>query len=154
MNFYVVATPHSRTPLSKGGPTTINREGNAGHVASGGRAEELDQLADFFGLGEPEAGLLLREELLGGLLEGNFLLRGLVLDLLLHQRGEDPARADSVAGDRPLGVLEGDHLGEAEDAVLGGHIGGLLVRGNEAVNGGDIDNAAEAVPLHDGDGVL
>ena len=47
----------------------------------------------------------------------------MVLDLPLDERRPDIAGADGIAGDAGFGALEGDDLGQADDAVLGRDIG-------------------------------
>ena len=69
-------------------------------------------------------------------------------DLRLDQRGQHVAGADGVAGDRLLGGLERDHLGEADDAVLGRDVGRLEGRGGQAVRRGDVDDPAPALRAH------
>ena len=76
---------------------------------------------------------------------GDAVRLGLALDLRLDQRRVDVAGADRVAGDAVLGRLQRRDLGEADDAVLGRHIGRLERRGDQAVRRGDIDDAAPLV---------
>ena len=73
---------------------------------------------------------------------------GLVGDLPLDQGGTDVAGADGVAGDAATGRLQGDHLGEALEAVLGRHVGRLVRRRAVAVHRGDVHEPAEATLVH------
>ena len=75
---------------------------------------------------------------------GDVVRLRLIVDLLLDQRRPDIAGADRVGGDAVLGAFQRDHLGEADHAVLGGDIGRLERRGDQAVRRGDVDDAAVA----------
>ena len=50
----------------------------------------------------------------------------------------------------PVGGLDRHHLGQADKAVLGRDIGGLLAAGDQAVRRGDVDDAAPFALLHAG----
>ena len=76
---------------------------------------------------------------------------GLVGDLSLDEGGADVAGADGVAGDALAGALEGDHLGEPLEAVLGADVGGLVRRGAVPVDGGDVHDPAPAGGVHAGE---
>ena len=78
---------------------------------------------------------------------------GCVGDLLFDQRRQHIAGADRVGGDAVFGDLKRDGLRQAHDAVFCRHIGRLEGRGDEAVRGGDIDDAAPALALHMRNGV-
>ena len=71
-----------------------------------------------------------------------------VADLLFHQRRPHPAGADRIAGHAAAGGLEADHLGQADQPVLGRDIGGLVRRSDEAVRGGDVDDPSPALLFH------
>ncbi len=85
------------------------------------------------------------------LLARNAVALGLAVDLLLDKRGQDIARADGVAGDAGFGAFQRSHLGEADHAMLGGDIGRLEGRGDQAVRRGGVNDPAPAARLHAGD---
>ncbi|MNZ77545.1 hypothetical protein D3C78_960910 [compost metagenome] len=75
-------------------------------------------------------------------------LGGAFVDLLLHQRGQHPARADGVAGDIASRCFQPYHLGQADHAVLGCHIGGFAGRTDQPVHRGDIDDTPPVALTH------
>ena len=131
-----------------GRPAAVHVPGDTAHIVGGGRAEEHRQLAQFFRGGELQRRLFLPQQLPGGLFVGDALGGRLGVHLFLHQRGQHPAGADGIAGHAAGGVLQGRDLGEADDAVLGRHIGRLLGRAHQAVHRGHIDDAAPVGLLH------
>ena len=68
--------------------------------------------------------------------------------LAFQQRRPRKARADGVAGDAEGADLHCRPLGQADDPMLGGDIGDLEGRGDEAVGRGKIDNPPPAARLH------
>ncbi len=82
--------------------------------------------------------------------------RGAGRHLRLDQRRLRPARADAVDGDAAgsavatVGVFERRHLAQPDQAELRGDVGRLGHRGDEAVDGGDVDDAAVAALGHAG----
>ncbi|MNC32070.1 hypothetical protein D3C75_804120 [compost metagenome] len=75
-------------------------------------------------------------------------LGGAFVDLLLHQRGQHPARADGVAGDIASRCFQPHHLGQADHAVLGRHIGGFADGADQPVHRGDIDDSPPVTLTH------
>ncbi len=75
---------------------------------------------------------------------------GLVGDLALDQGGAHIGGADAVGGDPAGAALQREHLGQALQAVLGGHIGALVGGGAQAVDRGDVDDPAPAPLVHAG----
>jgi hypothetical protein len=116
--------------------------------------EEAHQFADVLGGAEGARWLLLLHESAGGLLDGDVVALGDDFNLPLDEGREDEAGTDGVDSHALLGVLERDGLGEADDAVLGRHVGGLVDGGDQSVDGGDVDDSAPASLLHEGEGVL
>src|SRR5690348_10499748 len=80
-------------------PAAVHRDMRAGDRLRGVAAEEDGERAEVLGGGEFEHRLLFLEHILARDLLGDALLRRLVVDLLLNQRGENPARADRIACD-------------------------------------------------------
>ena len=72
--------------------------------------------------------------------------------LFLHQRCQDPAGANRVAGHACGGVFKGCDLGQAHHAVLGRHISGFFGRTHQAVDGCHVDDTAPVGGLHGGQG--
>ena len=72
----------------------------------------------------------------------------LVADLLLHQWRSHVGRVDAVARDPVLGPLEGDHLAQPLEAVLGTDVGGLERAGPQPVHARDVHHAAPARRVH------
>ncbi len=107
-------------------PAAVHVPRHAAHVVGGRGAEEHGQLAQFLGRGELQRGLLLAQQQLLGFLVAPAVGLGLGVHLLLHQRRQHPARADRVAGHAGGGRLQRRDLGQADDAVLGRDVGGLL----------------------------
>ena len=67
------------------------------------------------------------------------------IDLLLHQRRQHPAGANGVAGHARRRVFQRRHLGQPNDAVLGGDISGFFGRADQAVRRRDVDDPAPAL---------
>jgi hypothetical protein len=64
-------------------------------------------------------------------------LDALRVDLLLRERRAHEPGTDRRREDAEVGALEREHLDEADEAVLRGHIRGLVRRGDEPVSGSD-----------------
>ncbi|MNL32550.1 hypothetical protein D3C87_1544100 [compost metagenome] len=75
----------------------------------------------------------------------------LIGNLPFDQRRQHEAGADRVDGDVFLRKLQRRRLGQAHDAMLGGHISRLERGGDEAVGGGDVDDPALACGFHQRD---
>src|SRR5579883_978302 len=75
---------------------------------------------------------------------------GLVSYLLLHEWCAYIRGADGVAGDSVFGSLQGGDAGQAEQAVFSGDVGGFVGGGAHGVDGGDVHDAAPALPVHVG----
>lgn len=108
------------------GPASIDGVAGSGHLPGVFRAEESGEGSDVFGGPKFAAGLLLGDQGIGSLVPGNALVCGNDVDLFLDKGGEDPPWADGVDCDPVFGVLEGGGFGEADDAVLGSHVGGFV----------------------------
>ena len=107
------------------GPAAVDGQGGAGDRGGGVRAEEGGKGADLLGLDELLGRLRREHHLVDHLVLGDAArLRG-IRDLLLDQGRQDVAGADGVCRDAVLRTFEGQDLGEAEHAVLGGHVSGL-----------------------------
>src|SRR5260221_854679 len=81
------------------GPAAIHRDGSAGDRRGGVAAQVHGEGAEMLGGGELQHRLLLLEQVFLRPIDRNSLLLRVVLDLLLHQRRQHPARTDRVAGD-------------------------------------------------------
>src|SRR5690606_11470767 len=86
-------------------PAPVHRPGHAAHLRGCRRTQEHRQLAELLGRDELLRRLLLREQRDLRLLARLAGLRGTRVDLLLHEWGQDPARADCVAGDAGARIL-------------------------------------------------
>src|SRR5690606_6176283 len=129
-------------------PAPVDGERGAADLVRGRAAEVDGHGPDLLGGDELERGLLLGKQLDPGLLLADTVPLGAGVDLLLHEARQHPARADRVAGHARAGRLEGDDLRQADDAVLGRDIGGLLDGGDLAVRRRDVDDAAPVRALH------
>src|SRR5215213_7481925 len=69
-------------------------------------------------------------------------------DHVLDHRGLDGSRADRVDADAAGRVLEGSALGEADDAVFGGVVGGAAREPDQAAERGAVDDGAAALRAH------
>ncbi len=74
--------------------------------------------------------------------------RGLLGDLLFDQRRAHEARAHDVGRDVELRAFLGQHLGEADQAVLGGDIGCLELGSFLGVHRAHVDDAAVLGGVH------
>src|SRR4051812_34707231 len=81
------------------GPGSVDRQRGAADVDGRIGAQENGERTDLLRRGELLRGLLLREQVDLGLLDGDMLLRRPRVDLLLHERRQHPARTDRVARD-------------------------------------------------------
>ena len=81
--------------------------------------------------GVPAEGVLAREEQLG-----------LLVEVRVDERRDDEAGADRVDPDAACSVLERGVLGQADDRVLGRHVGGGAGEADRAEDGGDVDDRA------------
>ena len=75
---------------------------------------------------------------------GHAVALGLVGELALHERRAHEARAHRGGEDAVLGALECERAHEAEHAVLGRHVAGLVRRGGQRVGRRDRDVAPVA----------
>lgn len=113
------------------GPAAVDRERRAGGHPGLRPGQPQHQLRDFGRLDQPLDRTLGQDDRFEHLVLGDAVHPRLVRDLPLYQRRADVARADAVAGHPVRGPLQGDHLGQPLQAVLGGDIG-RLVRGTRA----------------------
>src|SRR5215211_5010376 len=113
------------------GPAAVDWQRRPGDRSRGFAREEDRQRADLLDGREALVRLLREKHVADHLLAGDPMRLRLAFDLRLDERRPDVARADGIAGDVLLGGLERRHLGEADDAVLCRHIGGLERRGDE-----------------------
>src|SRR5829696_2367506 len=127
------------------GPAAVDRQRRPDDQSRGFAPEEDLQLADLLDGGEALMRLLGEEHVADHLFARDPMRLRLVFDLRLDEGRPDVARADRIAGDVLLGRLERRHLGEADDAVLRRHVGGLEGRGDEPMRRGDVDDAPHPV---------
>src|SRR4029079_5490379 len=78
-------------------PAAVYRHGRAADLGGGIGAQEHAHGADLLGRCELARRLLLGQEVDLGPVVGNAVALGARIDLLLHERREDPAGADGVA---------------------------------------------------------
>ena len=69
-------------------PAAVVGPGDAAHVVSGGRAQKNSHLAQLLRGGELQGRLFFAQQVFLRLLHADALLRGAVVNLLLHQRGQ------------------------------------------------------------------
>jgi len=131
-----------------GDPAAVHVPRHAAYLLGGIAAQEHRQCAELLGRDEFAGGLLLHQQLLLGLQDGNAFFLGTRVDLLLHQRRQHPARADRVDGEAGLRGLQRHRLGQADDAVLGGHVSRLLRGRHQPVRRRDVDDAPPVLALH------
>lgn len=93
-------------------------------------------------------GLVLQKNLVHDLSLRHGVQRHLLPHLTAHQGRVHIARADAIDGDTDLGRLEGEYLGETQDAVLGGDVGRLEGRGGLSVDATNIQHSTAAVGFH------
>ena len=144
---FVRAPWRSHHALS-GGPAAVDRQRRAGDRAAGLGAQEDRERAELGNLDETLARLGGEDDLLDHLLARQAVRLGLLVDLALDQGRAHIARADRVAGDVQGRGLERHDLGQADHAMLGGDVGRLVGRGDQAVRRGDVDDPAPAPPAH------
>src|SRR5690606_20028237 len=130
------------------GPAAVDLDGVAGDVARGVRHQEGGGAGQFVVLDEHTLGHRLEHDVADHLRFGDAAGAGLVGDLPGDQRGLHVGRAEGVDGDVGVGGFQGDHLGEADEAVLGGDVGALVRAGDQGVDRADVDDAAEAALAH------
>ena len=105
--------------------SAFDRERRARHGGGGVTAKEQRKCADLLRRHEPARRLGVQKHVPDHLLFADAARPGRLGDLLLHQRRQHVARADGIDGDAVLGRLQRYGLGEAEEAVLGCHVGRL-----------------------------
>ena len=127
-------------------PAQVHGHRRAGERAPVRAEQEGHDAGDLLGLDQPLDGVRGEDDLLEHLLLGDAVRLRLVGDLLLDQRRADEAGADRAGEDAVLGALERERPHQAEHAVLGRHVAGLVGRGGERVGGGDRDEAPVAAP--------
>src|SRR5215204_1525096 len=133
-------------------PAAVDRQRRPGDRSRGFAREEDRERADFLDGREALVRLLREKHVADHRLARDPMGLRLAFDLRLDERRPDVAWADGVAGDVLLGSLERRHLGEADDAVLRRHIGGLEGRGDEPMRRGDVDDAPPPSLAHRRDG--
>ncbi|SPC17321.1 hypothetical protein CO2235_90195 [Cupriavidus oxalaticus] len=131
-------------------PAAIHVPDRAAHLPRRVGRQEHGQRAQLVGCHELARGLLFQHQLALGLLDRDAFLLRAGFDLLLHQRRQHPARADRVGGHAGLRGFQRGHLGQADDAVLGCHIGRFLRRRHQPVRRGHVDDAAPVLLAHAG----
>src|SRR5580700_5528941 len=108
------------------GPTAIDRDCRARDLVCRSRTKESHGAAKLRARDKIQRWLLLSQNLLGRFFLTYLLLRGDVADLLFDQRRSHPTRTDRIASDAAASRLQSDHLGQADQPVLGRNIGGLV----------------------------
>lgn len=129
-------------------PAEVHGEGGAGDYGGGVGAEVGGEVGDFGGLDEALHGGGGEHDVFDHLVGRHLVGLGLVGDLVVDEGGADVGGADEVGGDAVLAALQGRGAGEAEEAVLGGDVAGLEGRGDEGVDGADVDDAAPFLLFH------
>src|SRR5215212_9401343 len=129
-------------------PAAVDRKGDAADLRRGIRAEEGCERPDLLRRGEFERGLFLAQQLCPCVVPAEPFPLGNVVDLLLHQRRQHPARADRIAGHARSCRFERNHLGEPEHPMLCRNVGSLVRGGDEPMGRSDVDDPAPATALH------
>ena len=96
--------------------------------------------------------LFFAQQLALGVFIGDVLRGCFRIDLLLNQRRQHPAGANRVAGHARGGCFQGADFGQADQAVLGGHIGRFFSRTDQAMGRCHVDDAAPVGCFHGGQG--
>src|SRR5215471_1087786 len=125
-------------------PAAIDGQCRAGDRRGQITGEKHRECAHLLDCREALVGLLCQENVANDLVARNAVRLCLVVDLLLDQRRPDIAWTDRVCGHAMFGALERGHLRQPDDAMLSCNVG----RGDEAMSGRDVDNAAKASRLH------
>src|SRR6478752_4930722 len=131
-------------------PAAVDRIGRAGHRLRRIAAQKHGERADTLRLCKLMHRLLLGQKLDSLLLYAVTGSLGARVDLLLHKRREHPARTDGIARHTIVRGFHRNHLGEADETMLGGDVGNLLRAGDQSVCGSNIDDAAPFAFLHAG----
>ena len=121
-----------------GDPAGVDGVGGAGDGSGGVGGEELGEGGYLVRIDQALDGGGFEHDLLDNVIDGDAARLRLVFNLLLYESRTHVAGADGVDGDAELADFEGNRLGEADEAVLGRVIGGLVRAGDEAVNRGDV----------------
>ena len=132
------------------GPAAIDGQGEPVMLSAAGVQRKTARAPTCSTVVKLPAGLFFAQYCVGSLGQGNFIAFGAGFDLLLHQRSQHPSRTDGVAGDAGVGQFQRSHFGQADEAVLGGNVGGLVDRSHQAVHRGDVDDASPARALMPG----
>src|SRR6185312_16831397 len=122
-----------------GGVAAVDQVVAAGDERGGIRDEEGDEGGDLVWGAEPTESVLAREERLGLLVEAR-----------IYKRRDNEPGADRVNPDALRAVFERGVLGQADDRVLGGHVGSGVGKADRTEDGGDVDDRAPV--LRGGDG--
>jgi len=129
-------------PGAIGGPTSVDGESVAvDEAALGGVGEEEDGTCDIVGGGEAGHGNTVEDVVVsiggGGLIE------------VVHL-GLDPAGTDGVDTNVAGAPLDGERTGEADEAMLGGVVGGAVGDAGKPCDRGNVDNASLPLLKHEG----
>jgi pimeloyl-ACP methyl ester carboxylesterase len=146
----VVGTLTSSLSLagSSRAPPSVHHERGPGRESGRRAAQERRELGDLLGLHEALDRRLAEQDIRHDLFFRDAVHPCLRGDLPLHQRCPDVSGADRVRGDPVRGSLQRDDLREPLEAVLGGHVRGLELRGPQPVHAGDVDDPAVLVGVH------
>lgn len=129
-------------PGAIGGPTSVDGESVAvDEAAVGGVGEEEDGTGDIVGGGEAGHRNTAKDVVIG--IGGGGLIKVVHLGL-------DPAGTDGVDANVAGAPLDGERTGEADEAMLGGVVGGAVGDAGEPGDRGDVDDASLPLLKHEG----
>lgn len=136
---------------SDSSPASVDGPGSSINLSRILAHQKSNQFSDVLSAAECSRGLFFLDQSARGLFDGDVIAFCDNFNLLLNEGGQDEAGADGIDSDSLLGVFKGNCLGEAHDSVFRGDVCGLVDRGNESVNRGDVDDSAPSGLLHVGE---
>lgn len=101
-------------------------------------AEVGDHRRDLLGFDEAPDGRWAEHDALGNLVDGNGFRSSQILQLPFDQRSPHEGWAYRIHGDAVASRLECDGFCQAQESVLGGHIGGLVGMRYEGIDACDV----------------
>src|SRR5208337_2075772 len=122
------------TGPSHSGVASVDQVVAAGDEGCGVGGQEDRQRGNLVRCAEPSEGVLARDGRLG-----------LLVEVRVDERRGDEAGSDRVDPHALCGVLESGVLGQADDRVLGGHVGSVIGEADRPEDRGDVDDRAAAL---------
>src|SRR5260370_2624219 len=137
-----------RLPCSVRCPAAVYGYRAAGDAGGSLRAEKGDVGGHLVWLQQAVDRRLSDHDLLHHLVFGDAVQLRLAGDLLLDEGRPHVGGADAVAGPLVLRALQRRDTRQAEQAVLGGHVGGLIGGGAQRVDRAYVDDTSPAALVH------